>query len=145
MLVYKSCRFETLICVPDGVPPVTQTQHLPHEVEGLPALTGAGANHRHVLFHWLFITVTRRSLQLAISSSCLTFATLQVSQGLSKLYASKCSYTEQPLLWVSCCLSWEFYHLDNLYQTWLSELSFPTYGSAFCLSSNHFLIQIVPY
>lgn len=62
---------------------MTQTQHLPHQLEGLPPLTPANEAYSHVLFHWLFITVTRRSLQLATATSCLTFATLQVKALIS--------------------------------------------------------------
>ena len=33
--------------------------------------------YRYVLFHFAFITVTRRSVNLAIAASCLTFTALQ--------------------------------------------------------------------
>lgn len=69
--------FVTTAVFAGGLPPVTQSQHLPHQLEGLPPLTPADDAYSHVLFHWLFITITRRSLQLATATSCLTFATLQ--------------------------------------------------------------------
>lgn len=69
---------EAAFSLAGGLPPVTQSQNLPANLEGLPPLTPADDSYSHVLFHWMFITVTRRSLQLAVSTSCLTFATLQV-------------------------------------------------------------------
>ena len=60
----------------EGVPPVLQTRGLPPALEGLPGAPHSG--YRYVLFHLWFITVTRRSLSLAVAASCLTFIALQV-------------------------------------------------------------------
>ena len=62
----------------DGIPPATQIRTIAPQLEGLPAIPAPESNYRYVLFHFLFITVTRRSLQLAIATSCLTFTALQV-------------------------------------------------------------------
>jgi len=45
-------------------------------LQGLPSLSPA-VPYRYVLFHFAFITVTRRSVNLAIAASCLTFTALQ--------------------------------------------------------------------
>lgn len=68
-----------MLCTADGVPPVTQTRHLPANVEMLPEVSPGESGYRYVIFHWLFITITQRSLQLAKSTACLTFTALQVS------------------------------------------------------------------
>ena len=47
-------------------------------VQGLPALHPA-VPYRYVLFRLWFITVTRRSVSLAVASASLTFTALQVS------------------------------------------------------------------
>ena len=46
-------------------------------LQGLPSLSPA-VPYRYVLFHFAFITVTRRSVNLAIAASCLTFTAFQV-------------------------------------------------------------------
>jgi hypothetical protein len=51
-------------------------------MEGLPATLNGSGGYRYVLFHFLFITVTRRSLSVAVSASCLTFIALQVQASL---------------------------------------------------------------
>lgn len=53
-----------------------QARGLPPALEGLPGAPASG--YRYVLFHFWFITVTRRSLSLAVAASCLTFVALQV-------------------------------------------------------------------
>ena len=45
-------------------------------LQGLPSVAPA-VPYRYVLFHFAFITVTRRSVNLAIAASCLTFTALQ--------------------------------------------------------------------
>lgn len=47
-------------------------------MQGLPGLQPA-APYRYVLLHLWIITVTRRSVNLAIASAALTFTALQVS------------------------------------------------------------------
>ena len=66
----------------DGVPPVTQVRNLPPQLEGLPAVPAPDSGYRYVLFHFLFITVTRRSVQLAVTTACLAFTALQASMRL---------------------------------------------------------------
>ena len=62
----------------DGVPPVLQPRNLPSSIEQLPDIGASSSGYRFVLFHWGFITVTRRSLRLALSLASLTFTALQV-------------------------------------------------------------------
>ena len=62
----------------DSVPPVLQTRGVPPAAEGLPATLSALGSYNYVLFHFFFITITRRSLSLAVAASCLTFVALQV-------------------------------------------------------------------
>ena len=45
-------------------------------LQGLPSVAPP-VPYRYVLFHFAFITVTRRSVNLAIAASCLTFTALQ--------------------------------------------------------------------
>ena len=73
------CRFRLGA---DGVPPVTQVRNLPPQLEGLPAVPAPDNGYRYVLFHFLFITVTRRSVQLAVTTACLAFTALQASMRL---------------------------------------------------------------
>ncbi|KAK9909552.1 hypothetical protein WJX75_003996 [Coccomyxa subellipsoidea] len=61
----------------DSVPPVLQTRGVPPAAEGLPATLSALGSYNYVLFHFFFITITRRSLSLAVAASCLTFVALQ--------------------------------------------------------------------
>lgn len=62
----------------DGVPPVQQERGLPAAMEGLPNRVPFSGGYRYVIFHFWFITITRRSLSVAIAASCLTFVALQV-------------------------------------------------------------------
>jgi len=62
----------------DGVPPVQQERGLPAAMEGLPDKMPFSSGYRYVIFHFLFVTITRRSLSLAIATSCLTLVALQV-------------------------------------------------------------------
>ncbi len=62
----------------DGVPPVQQERGLPAAMEGLPDRMPFSGSYRYVIFHFWFITITRRSLSVAIAASCLTFVALQV-------------------------------------------------------------------
>lgn len=68
----------TVWCGADGVPPVLQTRGVPPAAEGLPSSISTPGSYRYVLFHFWFITITRRSLSLAVAASCLTFVALQV-------------------------------------------------------------------
>lgn len=65
-------------CGADGVPPVLQTRGVPPAAEGLPSSISTQGSYRYVLFHFWFITITRRSLSLAVAASCLTFVAPQV-------------------------------------------------------------------
>ena len=47
-------------------------------MEGLPDSVPFSSGYRYVLFHFWFITITRRSLSVAVAASCLTFVALQV-------------------------------------------------------------------
>ena len=62
----------------DGVPPVQQERGLPPALEGLPDKVPCNGGYRYVLFHLWFITITRKSVSVAIAASCLTFVALQV-------------------------------------------------------------------
>ena len=62
----------------DGVPPVQQERGLPPALEGLPDKVPCNGSYRYVLFHLWFITITRKSVSVAIAASCLTFVALQV-------------------------------------------------------------------
>ncbi|EIE24690.1 CbiQ-domain-containing protein [Coccomyxa subellipsoidea C-169] len=61
----------------NGVPPVLQTRGVPPAAEGLPSTLSTTGGYGYVLFHFWFITITRRSMSLAIAASCLTFVALQ--------------------------------------------------------------------
>ena len=59
------------------MPPVLQPRAPPPGIEGLPALTPTGYNY--VILHVFFITVTQRSVNLALTAASLTLSALQVS------------------------------------------------------------------
>lgn len=59
----------------DGVPPVLQPRDPPFIIDGLPDTPSTGYNY--VIFHLFFITVTKRSINLAITAGALTFCALQ--------------------------------------------------------------------
>ena len=61
----------------DSVPPVLQPRSMPAQLEQLPDIASAGTSYRFVLFHWAIVTLTRRSLRLAVSLASLTFTALQ--------------------------------------------------------------------
>ena len=58
-----------------------QPRNLPASIEQLPDLGPSSYGYQFVLFHWGFITITRRSLRLALSLASLTFTALQVQLG----------------------------------------------------------------
>ena len=60
-----------------SAPVLVQSRAPTAALQGLPSLSPA-VPYRYVLFHFAFITVTRRSVNLAIAASCLTFTALQV-------------------------------------------------------------------
>ena len=60
------------------MPPVQQERGLPPALEGLPDKVPCNGGYRYVLFHLWFITITRKSVSVAIAASCLTFVALQV-------------------------------------------------------------------
>ncbi|GBF90861.1 hypothetical protein Rsub_03715 [Raphidocelis subcapitata] len=60
----------------DGVPPLLQARALPNGAEGLPALA-PDSPYSYVLLNLGFITITRRSINLAITAAALTFCALQ--------------------------------------------------------------------
>lgn len=60
------------------MPPVQQERGLPPALEGLPEKVPCNGGYRYVLFHLWFITITRKSVSVAIAASCLTFVALQV-------------------------------------------------------------------
>ena len=62
----------------DGVPPVLQPRSVPPGIEGLPGVAPAAGGYRYVILHLWLITVTRRSVALAVSAASLTFVALQV-------------------------------------------------------------------
>ncbi len=57
------------------MPPVLQTRGPPPGVDGLPPTPQTGYNY--VVLHLGFITITRRSINLAITAATLTFSALQ--------------------------------------------------------------------
>ncbi|KAK9834986.1 hypothetical protein WJX81_002240 [Elliptochloris bilobata] len=61
----------------DGVPPVLQPRSVPPGIEGLPGVSPAAGGYRYVILHLWLITVTRRSIALAVSAASLTFVALQ--------------------------------------------------------------------
>lgn len=61
---------------PPTAPPRLQTRAPPLLLESLPAIPATG--YQYVLLHVGPITVTHRSLNLAITASSLTFSALQV-------------------------------------------------------------------
>ena len=74
----------------DGVPPVQQERGLPAAMEGLPDRMPFSGGYRYVIFHFCFITITRRSLSVAIAASCLTFVALQVCSTFCKQQTGTC-------------------------------------------------------
>jgi energy-coupling factor transport system permease protein len=60
----------------DGVPPLLQARALPNGLEGLPPLSPE-APYSYVVLNLGIITVTRRSINLAITAAALTFCALQ--------------------------------------------------------------------
>ncbi|GLI66576.1 hypothetical protein VaNZ11_010493 [Volvox africanus] len=66
----------TLLLV-DGMPPMLQTRAPPLSLEGLPPIPETG--YQYVLLHLGTITVTHRSLNLAITAASLTFSALQTA------------------------------------------------------------------
>ncbi len=54
-----------------------QPRSVPPGIEGLPGVPAAAGGYRYVLVHLWVITVTRRSVALAISAASLTFVALQ--------------------------------------------------------------------
>lgn len=60
----------------DGVPPLLQARAPPNALEGLPPLAPEAA-YNYVICNLGIITVTRRSVNLAITAAALTFCALQ--------------------------------------------------------------------
>ena len=101
-LIYASASKQG--CCADGVPPVQQERGLPAAMEGLPGSVPYSGGYRYVLFHFWFITITRRSLSVAIAASCLMFVALQVGAVMPHLPHG---FLEgRPLDWTSCCPAW---------------------------------------
>ncbi|KAF5831445.1 cobalt transport protein-domain-containing protein [Dunaliella salina] len=61
----------------DGVPPVLQPRAPPPSFEGLDPVPATG--YRYVLLHVFFITVTHRSVNMAITAAALTLTSLQAA------------------------------------------------------------------
>lgn len=62
----------------DGVPPVLQQHSLPAALEGINAPLQPDTPYSYVVFNLFgWITITRRSINLAITASALTFCALQ--------------------------------------------------------------------
>lgn len=62
----------------DGVPPVLQQHSLPPALEGISAPLTPNTPYSYVVFNLFgWITITRRSINLAITASALTFCALQ--------------------------------------------------------------------
>lgn len=60
----------------DGVPPLLQARAAPNALEGLPALAPQ-APYGYVVCNLGIVTVTRRSVNLAVTAAALTFCALQ--------------------------------------------------------------------
>jgi hypothetical protein len=71
-------------------------------MEGLPDSVPFSSGYRYVLFHFWFITITRRSLSVAIAASCLTFVALQVC---TPIQPSAVSLSSKQQLHLSCIFS----------------------------------------
>ncbi|KAG2453352.1 hypothetical protein HYH02_001576 [Chlamydomonas schloesseri] len=69
--------FLSTLLLADSVPPLLQTRAPPLPLEALPAIPATG--YQYVLLHVGPITVTHRSLNLAITASSLTFSALQTA------------------------------------------------------------------
>lgn len=63
----------------DGVPPVLQPRAPPAGLDSLPACPPPEAPYEYVLLHAWFITVTKRSVNMAITAATLTFSSLQAA------------------------------------------------------------------
>ena len=50
---------------------------MPAKLEQLPEVVTGRQGYSFVLFHWTLITITRRSVRLAVSLASLTFTALQ--------------------------------------------------------------------
>lgn len=61
----------------DGVPPLLQAHSVPPALEGMSARLAPDAPYSYVLADLKLITVTRRSVNLAITAASLTFCALQ--------------------------------------------------------------------
>lgn len=61
----------------DGIPPVLQPRAPAAALEGLGALQPAQGGYRYVLLHLWIVTVTQRSVKLAITAAAVTFIALQ--------------------------------------------------------------------
>jgi hypothetical protein len=62
----------------DGVPPVLQPHSLPASLEGVHATLQPGTPYSYVVFNLFgWVTITRRSFNLAITAAALTFCALQ--------------------------------------------------------------------
>ena len=85
-------------CNADGVPPVQQERGLPAALEGLPDRVPFSGGYRYVLFHFWFITITRRSLSVAIAASCLTFVALQACS----VTCHQQPFIQRPCQWCLC-------------------------------------------
>ncbi len=81
----------------DGVPPVLQPRGVPPGIEGLPGVPAAAGGYRYVLVHLWVITVTRRSVALAISAASLTFVALQ-----ARSLACSSEWRRPPALTMRC-------------------------------------------
>ena len=69
--------FAFMVVGADSVMPVIQPREPPAVAEGLLALPQLEHAYRYVLVHFGPLQVTRRGVNLAVSSSCLTFTVLQ--------------------------------------------------------------------
>ena len=54
-----------------------QPRGVPPGIEGLPGVAPAAGGYRYVILHLWLITITRRSVALAVSAASLTFVALQ--------------------------------------------------------------------
>eukprot|EP00803_Ostreobium_quekettii_P004653 evm.model.scf_1683EXC.3 EVM.evm.TU.scf_1683EXC.3 scf_1683EXC:5733-7420(-) len=61
----------------DGAPPVTQTRSLPTSMDATLLPIAADSRYSYVIFRFLFLTVTQKSVKLAVSTVCLIFVALQ--------------------------------------------------------------------
>lgn len=61
----------------DGVPPVLQPRSPPNALEGIHTTLAPDTPYSYVILNLGFITITRRSINLAITAAALTFTALQ--------------------------------------------------------------------